>query len=329
MCQNTGPSEIGLAGGEESGLSAIQRPADNQVVLADGSVCALDGLACDELLALQWQQEREFARQILAAAKGSSARSRVTCQAYDSVTRILARVQGNIDRPLIMGMHPRYGRLVLDLLRRQQQRGLSARFFEIGYGTGTLLKIVAGAGFPIAGIEVASAMRVQAIERVGPKHASNLHLGEFLKCQAPLADGPWSLVYWNDVFEHIPPDEIGEWLERIHEMLVPGGQLVTLTPNWHCRPTDVTAAICPPRTVAAGLHLKEYTLAEVSAMFRRAGFTRVATPLLVAPRRVVLCGSGLIGLKRRLEPGLEWLPFRFAKLLCRGLGLSCTVATKG
>ena len=234
-----------------------------------------------------------------------------------------------MDRPLDMGMHPRHGSLVLDLLRRQRQRGQSARFFEIGYGAGTLLKIVAGAGFPMAGIEVASAMRQQAVEQVGPKYAGCLHLGEFLKCKGLLADGPWSLVYWNDVFEHIPPDEIGDWLQRIHEMLAPGGQLVTITPNWHCRPSDVTAAICPPRTNAEGLHLKEYTLVEVSDMLRRAGFTRVATPLVVVPRRVVLCGNGLIGLKRLLEPSLEWLPFRFAKLLCRGLGLSYTLATKG
>ena len=202
-----------LVGGEKSGKSgpcAISRPADNQVVLADGSVCTLDGLARDELLALQWQQEREFARRILAAAKGSSARSQATCQAYDSVTRILARVQGSLDRPLVLGMHPRYGRLVVDLLRRQQRDGRAARFFEIGYGTGKLLKNVAGAGFPIAGIEIASAMREQAVEQIGAKYASCLYVGEFLKCTSALADGPWSLTYWNDVFEHIPPDEIGE-----------------------------------------------------------------------------------------------------------------------
>ena len=318
-----------LVGGEKSDSLSVRRRTDNQVVLADGSVCALDGLTRDELLALQWQQEREFARQILAAAKGSSARSQVTCQAYDSATRILARVQGSTDRPLVMGMHPRYGRLVVDLLRRQQRRGQAACFFEIGYGTGTLLKIVASAGYPIAGIEIASMMREQAVKQIGSEYANRLYLGEFLKCNAPLAEGPWSLVYWNDVFEHIPPDEIAEWLLRIHAMLAPGGQLVTITPNWHCRPSDVTATICPPRTNAEGLHLKEYTLVEVSRMLRQAGFAVVATPLLVVPRQVVLCGSGLIRLKRLLEPNLERLPFRFARILCRGLGLSCTVATKG
>jgi len=29
-----------------------------------------------------------------------------------------------------------------------------------------------------------------------------------------------------------------------------------------------------------------------------------------------------------LEPALEWLPFGLTRLLCRGLGLSCTVARK-
>ncbi len=67
--------DIGPVDGEGSGLWAIQRPADNHVFLADGSACALDGLARDELLALQWRQEREFARQILAAPKGSSERA--------------------------------------------------------------------------------------------------------------------------------------------------------------------------------------------------------------------------------------------------------------
>jgi 2-polyprenyl-3-methyl-5-hydroxy-6-metoxy-1,4-benzoquinol methylase len=317
-----------LPAGIDPGSPMMRGPATNQITLADGSVCRIDGLSQGELATLQWQQEREFAQQILATRKGSVERSRVTCAAYRLATSILARRQGSEDRPLMMGMHPRQAKLVLDLLLRQQQQGQSARFFEIGYGSGTLLKIVADAGFPMAGIEIAATLRQQAIEQVGPRHADRLHLGDFLACNAALADGPWNIVYWNDVFEHIPPDEIADWLKRIHEMLAPGGQLVTITPNWHCRPSDITAAVRPPRTAAEGLHLREYTLAEVHDLLRRAGFARVAMPLLVLPRRIVMCGRGLIGLKRRLEPGLEWLPFRLARLLCRGFALTCTVATK-
>jgi len=49
---------------------------------------------------------------------------------------------------------------------------------------------------------------------------------------------------------------------------------------------------------------------------------------VILPKRMVLCGRGLIGLKRALEPVLEWLPFPAARLACRGFALSCTIATK-
>ena len=172
---------------------------------------------------------------------------------------------------MVMGMHPRHVRLVLDLLRRQRRRGLDARFFEIGYGAGMLLEQVRNAGFPFAGIEVSAAMQEMAAERLGPEARPQLHVGNFLDEDRLATGGLWSLVYWNDVFEHIPPDEISDWLARIYDMLVPGGQLVTITPNWHVRPSDVTAAFCPPRTASAGLHLKEYTLGEVRKLLRGPG----------------------------------------------------------
>ena len=302
--------------------------ADHGVMLADGSVRTLTGLARDELIELQWEQEREFARRILAAAKGSPARAEATCQAYDTVTQIFAATRGHLGEGPVMGVHPRHARLVVELLRRQRNRGMDARLFEIGFGAGMLLKGVGDAGFPFAGIEVSRAMREKALELLGPEHAAHLYVGDFARDEAPAADGPWSLIYWNDVFEHIPPDEIGDWLSRIHQMLPPGGQLVTVTPNWHVRPSDVTAAVRPRRTEAAGLHLREYTLREIHEMLGRAGFASVAAPLVVLPSKFVLCGRGLIGLKRVLEPALEWLPFSAASLLCRGFALSCTIATK-
>ena len=308
--------------------SAIASEAENRVVLADGSDRTLTGLSRDELLALQWEQERAYARRILAAPKGSAARTEVMGHAYDTVTQIFAAVQGNLGAAPIMGVHPRHGRMVVELLHRQRQRGMDARLFEIGFGAGKLLRTVRDAGFPFAGIEISRTMRENALQLLGPEHESRLYLGDFLRDEAPAAAGPWSLIYWNDVFEHIPPDEIGDWLRRIYRMLPPGGQLLTITPNWHVRPSDVTAAVRPPRTEATGLHLKEYTLREISGMLARAGFARIATPLVVLPKRMVLCGRGLIGLKWALEPALEWLPFAAARLACRGFALSCTIATK-
>lgn len=316
----------------KSQFSAPATPADHiarqEVLLADGTVQRLAGLSRDELLALQWVQERQFAAQILAAPKGSTLRSQATYQAYDSVTRILATTRNQQHSPLVMGMHPRHVRLVLDLLQRQWRRGLDVRFFEIGYGAGMLLEQIRDAGFPFAGIEVSAGMQAMAAERLGTEARPQLYVGNFLDDRRLTTSGHWSLVYWNDVFEHIPPDEIGDWLARIYAMLMPGGQLVTITPNWHVRPSDVTVAFCPPRTASAGLHLKEYKLREVRDLLQRAGFQSIVTPLGVSRGRMILCGSGGLSCKCLIEPALEWLPFNLTRLLSRGMGLNCTIATK-
>ncbi len=307
----------------------LPKPAvAREVVLADGARRSLAGLTRDELIALQWQQENAFAVRIIASPKGSTLRAEVTCQAYDTVTSILAAVRETGAGSLVMGLHAKQERLVLELLAEQKRQGLAASFFEIGYASGKLLKRVGDAGYALAGIEISGAMRDMALRLLGQEHGDRLYLGDFLGLDPSAAKNRFSLIYWNDVFEHIAPDEIGDWLKRIHEMLMPGGQLVTITPNWHMRPSDITLAFHPPRTEAAGLHLKEYSLREVTRLLGEAGFERVATPLVVNSNRIVLCGNGLQRLKCFCEPALEWLPYPVARLACRGLGLSCTIATK-
>ena len=102
--------------------------------------------------------------------------------AYDTVTSILAAARGTgASSSLVMGMHPRHERLVLDLLAGQRRRGLAASFFEIGFASGKLLKRVADAGFPLAGIEVSTTMRDMAVRLLGSEHRERLYLGNFLE----------------------------------------------------------------------------------------------------------------------------------------------------
>ena len=313
MCQNTQSSDLGRVGGEEAGLWAV--PPGRQPGCARRRLRSrLGRTAARRIAGLAMAAGARVCPADSGGAEGlSGAKPSDTpgLRFSDAHSRARSRQHGSAadygHAPALREARPRS--LAAAAAPRQ-----SARFFEIGYGTGTLLKIVADAGFPMAGIEVASALRQQAVGQIGPKYATCLHLGEFLQCEAPLADGPWSLVYWNDVFEHVPPDEIGDWLRRIHAMLAPGGQLVTITPNWHYRPSDVTSAVCPPRTEPAGLHLKEYTLVEVSRMLRRAGFARggsagrlAAAGCLVRPRpdrleAAVGAGSGMAAVPVRQAP---------------------------
>ncbi len=299
-----------------------------EVMLADGRWQSLEGLSVDQLQELQWEQEKKFAYAMRSLPKGSKDRVLVTGQAYDTVCTILAAQQPP-GEPLVMGFDRRYGRLAVELLNQQINRGIGQpRFFEVGYGSGRMLKEVRDHGFQSSGIDISPTMRDRALDTLGENFADRLLLGDLRNVSKESLPGRSSLIYWNDVFEHICPDEISDYLAKIYELLMPGGQLVTITPNWLLRPSDVTADFCPPRTEACGLHLKEYRLAEVTALLQQAGFRRVASPLVVSRKRIYQLGGGFRLGKQWIEPLLDKLPIRPAHLLCRGLGLSCTIATK-
>lgn len=311
---------------DDSTESLLEAPS-SEVMLADGSWLSLAELSVEQLQALQWDQEQKFANAIRQLPKGSNDRVLVIGQAYDTVCAILAAQQPG--QPLVMGLDPRYGRLVVELLNQQINRGIGRpSFFEIGYGCGVMLKEVREHGFPASGIEVSRTMRDEAIHLLGEKFGERLLLGDLLGVTKEDLPSRPTLIYWNDVFEHICPDEISDYLAKIHELLASGGQLVTITPNWLLRPSDVTCDFCPPRTEASGLHLKEYRLSEVTALLKQAGFKRVATPLVVSRQRIYHFGGGFRFAKQLFEPLIDKLPIRPAHLLCRGLGLSCTIATK-
>lgn len=305
------------------------------IELIDGSKRDLDQLNPDEIAQLHWEQERAFASAIRQAPRGSADRLRAFQQGYDTVTKIIARRAGNTaDHGLVMGFSPRYVSLVVRLLREQQtllrartgNPQATARLFELGYGSGIMLEAILRQGFEVAGIEVSENMRQQARRRLPADWVGNLWLGDFLALELP--EQSFEVVYWNDVFEHLPPDESQDYLRKIYSLLSPGGVLVTITPNWHLRPSDITSEFKPPRSDAEGFHLKEYTLREMRATLREAGFDRVTMPWFVTKNRTFLCGSGGIGLKCCFEPLLEKLPFKLTRLLCRGFALSCTLAWK-
>lgn len=302
--------------------------ASNEVMLADGTWLPLSGLRPSELSQLQWQQEQRFAQIIAAQPKQSRERELITGQAYDTICTILA-AQNDTDKPLLMGLDDRYVQLVLQLLNRQVAQGVGRpRLFEIGFGSGLMLKEVSEHGYPVGGVEISNTMHEQALQLLGEHHAEHLQCCDLRHVQFDaLGDRP-SLIYWNDVFEHICPDEISDYLTHVYGLLQPGGALVTITPNWLLRPSDITRVFCSLRTEARGLHLKEYRLAEVTRLLKQVGFRRVATPLCVSRRRIYLCGNGLRLFKQLCEPLIDRLPVTWAHLLCRGLGLSYTIATK-
>ncbi len=306
------------------------------VELVNGERCDISKSTAKQLLELQCDQEVAFAQAIAASPKDSAQRQEVTAIAYSTICSILERIgqiratesKSETVHNFVMGLDPRYTDLILRLMKQQAGRGIKGGFFEVGFSSGVLLQQVAAAGFHVGGLEVVQALIDQAKRRLASQHHSRLLHGDFRKLDLSDHVGQYSVVYWNDVFEHIPTDEIEDYLAVIRTLLQPGGKLVTITPNWHMRPSDVTVQFAPPRTEAIGFHLKEYTLGEVVGMLDAAGFRAVQVPSLISRQRIYFSPSAsLTRLKILAEPVLERLPYSWAVQVCRRLGYNCTIAT--
>jgi len=122
--------------------------------------------------------------------------------------------------------------------------------------------------------------------------------------------GPKSVdvVYSNQLMEHLHPDDAAEQLRNICRSLKPGGVYFCVTPNRLSGPHDISRDF---DAEATGLHLKEYTVAEMDKAFEAAGLTS---------RRVYL-GYGKFGLfvpsrvLTVIEKPVAALPERLRKLL--------------
>ncbi len=88
----------------------------------------------------------------------------------------------------------------------------------------------------------------------------------------PVPENSIHVIYSNQLMEHLHPDDAFDQLGNILRALVPGGVYLCITPNRLSGPHDISKYF---DTEATGFHLKEYTVSELSALFRKVGFTKL------------------------------------------------------
>ena len=109
--------------------------------------------------------------------------------------------------------------------------------------------------------------------------------------------------------EHLHPDDACEQLENIYHALVPGGVYVCITPNRLTGPHNISKHF---DEAANGFHLKEYTILELSNIFRKAGFSRVRV-YIGAKRKYIIPVCPIV----LCEILLNKLPFVLRKNIAR------------
>jgi len=248
--------------------------------------------------AAQIREHYEIEKEIAERLRGSTfeERKNLYTEAYDELFRRVPH------HPLLNDYAPadKQRRIAKEtaMLRRFVDR--ETIYLEIGPGDCTLAAEVAKSVKKVFAIDVSS----EVTKNLNAPANFELILSD--GSSVPLATGSVDVAFSNQLMEHLHPDDSRAQLENVFRALKTGGIYFCITPNRLSGPHDVSRAF---DATATGLHLKEYTVTELAALFRRAGFskTRVYTGIAgimlpVLPYRIA-------------EALLDLLPHTLRKLL--------------
>jgi SAM-dependent methyltransferase len=128
----------------------------------------------------------------------------------------------------------------------------------------------------------------------------------------PLPPNSVNVAYSNQLMEHLHPEDALEQLQNIYNTLMPGGVYICITPNRLNGPHDISRSF---DEVATGFHLKEYTVSELSKLFRKVGFSRLRVYIGAKDKYLSLPTFPFIA----IETLLDKLPYAVRKIIVRTL----------
>lgn len=88
----------------------------------------------------------------------------------------------------------------------------------------------------------------------------------------PVSKNSINIVFSDQLMEHLHPDDVIKQLQNIYTILLPGGYYICFTPNKLTGPHDISKFF---DETPKGFHLREYTVKELSKLFKLVGFLKV------------------------------------------------------
>lgn len=168
-----------------------------------------------------------------------------------------------------MGFDPEHQRKVLRFYvpmfaepAGTSNHGEQGPVLEVGCGRGEFLGLLRDAGVRAQGVDIDPGM-VQRARADGFDVVQDDAL-EFL--HADPAPGPYQGVFCAHFIEHLTPEQVVRFMRGARRALVPGGRLVTVTPNPACY------AVLSHDFWWDPTHVRFYELALVAFLCRQAGF---------------------------------------------------------
>lgn len=244
-----------------------------------------------ERLRAHFVVERELADR-LKQSRSFEERRRIASDVYDELYR---RVP---DHPMRGGENVAARKASVDWRMRQMAPYLrrDSVFLDVGAGDCRLAARVANGSRCAYALDIHFAA---ACEAEPPNLTRVVSDGR----SVDLPEASVDVAFSDQVIEHVHPDDVVEHLRNIRRALRPGGVLFCVTPNRLYGPSDISGYF---EDVACGLHLREYSLGEIAALLREAGFAFVQ-PWVGARGWYVRLPLALL---LAVEAGFETLPAR-------------------
>lgn len=173
------------------------------------------------------------------------------------------------------------------------------RVYEVGSGRGSFVKYLASLGYDCTGTEI-TRERGNKFDSGTPGLnwgiTDGVHLARFEK------PGTYDVLISDQVIEHLHPDDLVEHFRGALAILKTGGSYVFRTPHYCFGPSDVSRIFRCEKS--KGMHLKEYTYAEITAAVKKAGFDEIgAIPSI--PYRI----REAIGVRTKPKPSSVYLKY--------------------
>ena len=184
--------------------------------------------------------------------------------------------------------------LQMRFLRHFLRPGIT--FLEIGAGDCSLSVEIARTARRVYALDVSESISALA------EHPANLERVISDGVSIPVPAGSVDFAYSNQLMEHLHPDDAFEQLRNILQALAPGGRYICITPNRLNGPHDVSSHF---DREATGFHIKEYTVTELTHLFRAAGFAKARAWAQAKGRVAPVPGP----LAAAIEGGLDRLPY--------------------
>lgn len=210
----------------------------------------------------QYEAERRMADRIRSAS--ATARDNVAAAVYADFARQFGQTATDASRR--MGATAGKEVFLRGLLRD------ASSILEIGCGYGATLRALAPGRQRAWGLDIATPL-IQAAGR----HGGSLRFLQGSAIHFDFSDQPFDAIFSIDVLEHLHPDDVPLHLRAVHRSLVPGGRYVVMTPHAATGPHDISGLF---GSVPRGLHLKEYTYADVLQLAREVGYAPCRSPTL-------------------------------------------------